>query len=67
MTAGFSNVDWAQAPETARWWAIDGDGFAYWFCMPVLDPYSLTWAQEKFEAPEFGFTGDWQDSLTKRP
>lgn len=64
---GHVSVDWSQAPDEARWWAIDGEGYAYWFCMPVAADFSQSWVQENFEAPEFGYTGDWRQSLTQRP
>ncbi|MER1968521.1 hypothetical protein [Castellaniella sp. GW247-6E4] len=63
----YDKVDWSEAPESARWWAVDGEGYASWYCEPRVDDFTLSWVQEDFDAPDFGYTGNWQESLTKRP
>ena len=67
--------DWSQAPEWANWWAFDGfSKRANWYKgKPYLDEDSEIedeWNAElgKYhEAPSFGYTGDWRNSLRKRP
>lgn len=60
-------IDWKQAPRTARWWAVDANGQARWFCTPNVAPFTDFWFSEEISAPTFGFTGDWRKSLTERP
>lgn len=60
-------VDWSQSPATARWWAIDADGKAHWFCEPDVAPFTDFWMAESEKAPTFGYVGDYKDSLTERP
>ena len=60
-------VDWKQAPKGARWWAMDADRRAYWYCEPNVAAFTDFWYPEQIEAPGFGFTGDWRKSLDKRP
>lgn len=62
----YDKVDWSDAPEAAQWWAVDGEGYAYWLCGPRADDFSLDWVQESFDAPTFDYTGDWRESLTPR-
>ena len=62
--------DWSQAPEWAKWWAMDADIDCYWFnSKPEL--MSLTWmpfnASEVKKAPSFDYKGDWRESLRERP
>ena len=65
--------DWSQAPEWANWWAMDENRDCYWHsCVDspfigngvfeVGDPKGHT-----YDAPSFGYTGDWRKSLRKRP
>lgn len=71
--------DWSQAPEWANWWAFDGfSKRANWYIdKPYLDDDSeveLEWnidlktnTETYMCAPSFGYQGNWQDSLRKRP
>ena len=61
--------DWSQAPEWAMWWAMDKTSLAHWY---RIAPDQLDWMWsyrigEFDEAPCFGYTGHWRDSLRKRP
>ena len=53
--------DWSQAPADALTWAINSDGYASWAL--YRDGYYFSTVQ----APSFGYTGDWRNSLRKRP
>ena len=72
--------DWSVAPGWAKWWAMDGFGEkrANWYAsMPYIDDDSymesewnvdLKINQDTYsQAPSFGYTGNWQHSLRKRP
>ena len=67
--------DWSQAPEWANWWAMDENKNTRWIYSELEQPYTsdifLRWfAVGKFDsadAPSFGYTGDWRESLRKRP
>ena len=67
--------DWSQAPDGYNYWAFDGfSKRANWYKgKPYLDEDSEIedeWNAElgKYhEAPSFGYTGDWRNSLRKRP
>ena len=62
--------DWSQAPEWANWWAMDADRDCYWF-ENKPETMSVTWlpfdASDVKPTPSFGYTGDWRESLRKRP
>lgn len=60
-------IDWKKAPKLARWWAVDADGKAWWYCAPNVAAFTDFWHQEPQDAPTFGFTGDWRKSLQERP
>lgn len=62
-----ANVDWKVAPKNARWWAVDANGEAHWFCEPDVAAFTDFWFSEPVGAPSFGFDGDWRTSLTERP
>lgn len=64
---GFAGVNWKQAPRNARWWAVDANGHAHWFCAPNVAAFTDFWYSEPLLAPDFGFDGDWRESLTERP
>ena len=49
--------DWSQAPEHANIWQKSSANNYYWCC----DDHCLG------AAPSFGYTGDWRESLRKRP
>ena len=69
--------DWSQAPDNlVKYFAVDENGCGGWFISkPVL--CSDHWYWSDFEewvdndhydhAPSFGYTGDWRNSLRKRP
>lgn len=61
------DVDWQLAPKNARWWAIDANGDAHWFCEPDVAAFTDFWYSEPIAAPSFGFDGDWRTSLMERP
>lgn len=60
-------ANWKLAPKGARWWAVDANGQANWFCAPNVAPFTDFWFSEPQPAPAFGFTGNWRESLTERP
>ena len=67
--------DWSQAPDGYNWWAMDGfSGVANWYkSEPFLDDddtdeWNVVLLIATYrEAPSFGYTGDWRESLRKRP
>ncbi len=61
------NIDWKLAPKNARWWGVDANGEAHWFCEPDISAFTDFWFSEPVIAPSFGFIGDWRTSLTERP
>ncbi|MDR0258392.1 MAG: hypothetical protein LBI76_01175 [Comamonas sp.] len=63
----FSAIDWNQAPANARWWDIDGDGHAYWYCMPQIANSTTFWFSSRHPAPSFGYARDFRMSLQERP
>jgi len=60
-------IDWSQAPKNARWWAIDKNGEANWFCAPDVAAFTDFWFSQPQRAPTFNFSGDWKTSLVERP
>ena len=67
--------DWSQAPVWANWWAMDENKNTRWIYSELEQPYIsdmfLRWCAvgrfDSAEAPSFGYTGDWRNSLRKRP
>ena len=64
--------DWSQAPSWAVAWAMDMSGECYWHSgskEPKVDNHIFESSADghTFEAPSFGYKGNWQDSLRKRP
>ena len=71
--------DWSQAPNWANWWAMDGfSKKANWYIdKPYLDDDSEVESEWNIDlktdtetyicAPSFNYSGNWQDSLRKRP
>lgn len=64
--------DWGTAPPGwANYWAIDKDGYSYWYeYEPILD--TIMWDIQKYQDCKTKFTGkfdatNWQNSLQKRP
>ncbi len=60
------DVDWKSAPKNAVWWAVDQDGTSHWFKSPNVVPFTAFWFADQENAPLFGYTGDWHESLTQR-
>lgn len=60
-------INWKKAPKGARWWAMDANRKAYWYCEPNIVAFTDFWFSEPLEAPSFGYTGDWRQSLIERP
>jgi hypothetical protein len=46
---------------------VDADGKAHWFKSPNVAAFTDFWFTESEQAPLFGYSGDWRESLTKRP
>lgn len=69
---GNPNVDWLQAPKWAKYWLKDGHSNKYWWSSirPVkdMDINAFCCKGDCFvkEAPDFGFSGTWDKSLTSR-
>lgn len=61
--------DWSQAPDWANWWTITKYGQGHWFLSEpkVIEESWVRATRECKQAPSFGYTGDWRDSLRKRP
>ena len=64
--------DWSQAPADATYWTMRQDGKCLWWKgKPLLDGSCFYDAvgicHTVGYAPSFGYTGDWRNSLRKRP
>ena len=69
--------DWSQAPDDlVKYFAVDENGRGGWFISkPTLCSDHWYWSdfEERVDndnydhAPSFGYTGDWRNSLRKRP
>jgi len=66
--------DWSQVPVWANWWSVDENGTANFSGKkPNIEGRQWVYysaASENLchiEAPSFGYTGDWRNSLRKRP
>ena len=69
--------DWSQAPDNlVKYFAVDENGRGGWFISkPTLCIDHWYWSdfEERVDndhydyAPSFGYTGDWRESLRKRP
>ena len=67
--------DWSQAPAWANWWAMDENKNTRWIYSESEQSYIsdmfLRWCAagrfDSADAPSFGYTGDWRNSLRKRP
>ena len=62
--------DWSQAPEWAIAWTYDKNAALWWSEFPEI--HINIWfidggAWQCADAPLFGYTGDWRNSLRKRP
>ena len=66
-------IDWSQAPESVKFWAMDENGSAAWYeVMPYIDVDEFNYefglgGATHVKAPSFNYQGNWQDSLRKRP
>lgn len=67
--------DWSQAPDNdVQYFSVDEDGQGGWYITkPTLCSDHWYWSEwgerlnEYDHAPSFGYTGDWRESLRKRP
>ena len=64
--------DWSQAPDVATHWTMRQDGKCLWWKgKPLFDGSCFYDAvgicHTVGYAPSFGYTGDWRESLRKRP
>ena len=64
--------DWSQAPDVATYWTMRQDGECLWWKgKPLFDGSCFYDAvgicHTVGHAPSFGYTGDWRESLRKRP
>lgn len=64
--------DWSQAPDVATHWTMRQDGKCLWWKgKPLFDGSCFYDAvgicHTVGYAPSFSYTGDWRDSLRKRP
>ena len=64
--------DWSQAPADATYWTMRQDGeYLWWKGKPLFDGSCFYDAvgicHTVGYAPSFGYTGDWRNSLRKRP
>ena len=64
--------DWSQAPADATYWTMRQDGECLWWKgKPLFDGSCFYDAvgicHTVGYAPSFGYTGDWRNSLRKRP
>ena len=62
--------DWSQAPNWAEYWTADELATLWWSVKPKFDS-SESWhggpTADIEKAPSFDYTGDWRESLRKRP
>lgn len=60
--------DWSQAPSDAQWWTMDKSGLCDWHKNePAISGDVWDHGCALYRAPSFGYQGNWQDSLRKRP
>lgn len=69
--------DWSQAPDWAKWWAMDADRKCHWFSKEPdlhngVSEYILGNNGEGLDniflpSLDCEYTGDWRNSLRKRP
>ena len=64
--------DWSQAPDVATHWTMRQDGKCLWWKgKPLFDGScfydTVGICHTVGYAPSFGYTGDWRNSLRKRP
>ena len=61
--------DWSQAPDDAKYWAMDGCGQCNWYAIkPEVCGTQWDFGRVIEQAHTgYGYQGNWQDSLRKRP
>ena len=58
--------DWKDAPEWAKYFAMDADGSGYWYeRKPVR--FDSSWLPDDFRFAIAGNFTDWRQSLEQRP
>lgn len=71
-----AQIEWANAPAWANYWCTTISGQAWWLESEwVLNPDRGCWSVyaeyneygDSEAAPSFGYSGDWKESMTKRP
>lgn len=60
--------DWSTAPEWAKWWAIDAEGWAYWF---EVEPKTMSffgyWSKGNGQcAVDKRFSFSWENTKNQR-
>jgi len=66
--------DWNNAPPWAKWWAVDSNGFGYWYEAKPSISFNCKYWWEKTICGRFENSGDkfesgdgWEESLQERP
>ena len=61
--------DWSQAPDNAKYWAMDGCGQCNWYAIkPEVCGNHWDFGRVIEQAHTgYGYKGNWQDSLRERP
>lgn len=60
--------DWSQAPDDAGYWAMDENGLCIWYKdKPEIHIDQWDFGDVIGSSKSFGYIGNWQDSLRKRP
>ena len=69
MTEITLKPDWDNAPEWARWWAVDQSGQCYWYQKkPYLSERETYWDYPDFDCEaELDIVDGWKESLQERP
>lgn len=68
-TRGGITVDWNEAPDWAKYHAVDADGWGYWYKEVPVPKDNLFYAQTGGSpSKRYDLTDtDWRNTLTKRP
>lgn len=71
LEAAQDGPDWSQAPAWAQWWAMDTDGWHYWYSeQPELKENLGYWgraAADECERAGRNVLPDWTRTLRRRP
>ena len=52
--------DWTEAPDWAQWWAVDNDGYAYWYRdEPTYNAKYGGWLRTLGDKPNISFDHCW--------